>query len=63
MIDNPILRIFAEPNLAIYTQNFGIKFRKMSVPFAPPPEILYLVEWKAPMDQLRYYVVVHAREH
>ena len=35
----------------------------MSVPFAPPPEILYLVEWKAPMDQLRYYVVVHAREH
>ena len=26
-------------NLARYTQNFGMKFRKMSVPFAPKPGI------------------------
>ena len=28
-----------QANLAKYTQNFGMKFRKMSVPFAPKPEI------------------------
>ena len=26
-------------NLARYTQNFGMKFWRMSVPFAPKPEI------------------------
>ena len=29
----------AKANLARYTQNFGMKFRKMSVPFAPQPGI------------------------
>ena len=36
-------------NLARYAQNFGMKFRRMSVPFAPNPEFPeFLVEWKAP---------------
>ena len=35
-------------NLARHTQNFGMKFWKMSARLAPPPEISeFSVEWKA----------------
>ena len=35
----PTLRNFRPTSVARYTQNFGMKFRKMSVPFAPQPGI------------------------
>ena len=43
-----------------YTQTFGIKFRKMSVPFAPLPK--FLVKWKVPMRlPVRDFIRSHNR--